>query len=158
MRGPLTGGPKNPYVMCQATPHKCDAPVGAKQNHYNNCDRGGCFQNTKDLEGTKGAPGKGGFERRSTRGFEHVTNRPEFPLHKDLANSYGPGAGFTIDTTKPFDTILYYTNTIQYYNILDYTILYSTLLYSTLLYYTILYYTLLYFTLLYYTTINYNII
>jgi len=31
----------------QATPHKCDAPVG--NGHYNNCDRGGCAQNTRDI-------------------------------------------------------------------------------------------------------------
>mmetsp|Transcript_151514 Transcript_151514/g.385176 ORF Transcript_151514/g.385176 Transcript_151514/m.385176 type:complete len:765 (+) Transcript_151514:39-2333(+) len=31
----------------QATPHKCDVPAG--DHHYNNCDRGGCAQNTRDI-------------------------------------------------------------------------------------------------------------
>jgi hypothetical protein len=50
--------------VLQATPHSCDP---SNNGHYEQCDRDGCTQNTRDL-----------------------------------ANSYGQGAGFTIDTTYPF--------------------------------------------------------
>lgn len=39
----------------QATPHKCDAPVG--DHHYTNCDRAGCSQNTRELGPTVYGPG-----------------------------------------------------------------------------------------------------
>jgi len=50
----------------QATPHKCDPPVG--DHHYTSCDRGGCAQNTRDM-----------------------------------ANAYGMGENFIIDTRHPFE-------------------------------------------------------
>lgn len=51
-----------------STPHKCDPP---HNSHYNNCDRGGCGQNTRDMPNTYG-PGPQ-FQINTQRPFDVIT-------------------------------------------------------------------------------------